>query len=480
MANKVTVNYTLDTGVSNNSFSAIWKLTRMMKAAGWTYLSSSDGTTKDTTGTATNDKWGGAVDPTTDSYPTAFNGISGPWIDLQGPQTVKVPITVASSGTFTRGEQVSQATSAATGELLGYVFDATNAGWVVILPRTGTFDGTHLITGAISAATVTPSATPRFFNQEVVFWKSNTNGQNGEVYYSCFDNSSETAQSFNSLTGAAGCTATTAPGGGGTGNGFPSKAIAIRGTGGSNTNNEWVLGSSTMGAHATVSALNATPASNVSADGTWWIAVSNTTATNANGWFYFTGFFRLDDSEPGDVNPFAFYWPQSTSTGSYSRTAAPGNPGVPGFVGGQTGFTAGYTTDGVTWNGYIARGTGFATDVASFFKTTQEAVTPATYHTGYIAMQGSNQASLIQVQNHPATVKPSAVLSPMLINDVTNQQMIKGRPRWIRVASFGNAFDTFDTITWLCLFTNTGNGVTNNIAGAILVGPLDGTTVPTT
>ncbi len=42
----------------NKTFIAIWQMTRAMKAAGWRYKASSDGSTKDTSGDAYSDKWG--------------------------------------------------------------------------------------------------------------------------------------------------------------------------------------------------------------------------------------------------------------------------------------------------------------------------------------------------------------------------------------------------------------------------------------
>lgn len=71
MANVIIGNYqptVVFTTSVTNAFSVIWKLTRAMKKAGWTYKSSSNGSMKDTTGTASNDLWGGNTDPNTDTY----------------------------------------------------------------------------------------------------------------------------------------------------------------------------------------------------------------------------------------------------------------------------------------------------------------------------------------------------------------------------------------------------------------------------
>ena len=59
MANVTAPNFAL--AASNDTRSALHKLSRAMKAAGWVTLSSSDGTTKDTTGGYTADKWNGTI-----------------------------------------------------------------------------------------------------------------------------------------------------------------------------------------------------------------------------------------------------------------------------------------------------------------------------------------------------------------------------------------------------------------------------------
>jgi hypothetical protein len=59
MSNVTVPNFTL--AATNDTRSAIWKLSRGMKAAGWVTLASSDGTTKDTSGTYAGDKWNGTI-----------------------------------------------------------------------------------------------------------------------------------------------------------------------------------------------------------------------------------------------------------------------------------------------------------------------------------------------------------------------------------------------------------------------------------
>src|ERR1700743_539330 len=110
----------IDLVSSNNAFQVIWKMTRAMKKAGWTYKASGDGTSKDTSGTATSDLWGGNANPALDTNPfgsIAASSVAGWWC-AQGPTTLKIPISAAPSGLFIRGEKVTQATSSAEGELV--------------------------------------------------------------------------------------------------------------------------------------------------------------------------------------------------------------------------------------------------------------------------------------------------------------------------------------------------------------------------
>ena len=456
--------YTLDTVTTNNFFSGIWMLSRCMKQAGWTYMASGNGTTKDTSGTAANDLWGGGGTPTRDTYPQALS-TSGGWWNARGPGMVKVPITVASSGTFVRGEPLTQTTSGATGELLGYVFDTvgSNGGWLVIAPRTGTFNNSNVITGSISAATVTPNGTVKTYAQEVVLWAAGgSNVTDGTIYWVYADVSGEASSFFSSLATSAGCTASNAPGGGGTGNSFPAAAIAILGSGGSNSPSNWAT-NGTATAHCLVAAANATPSSGTSADGTAWVMFSDTSNSNAS---LLVGLFRLDDTEPGDLCPFEWLYPQNTATGSYSRTVSSSNAGLIDWA--HFGGAYGY----VIFNGYIARGnsTGFGTtpDLASYHLTVAGVNQIAQGNTVW----ATNTADNVRVYNHPSSTKPLAVDTVQLYNANTGTQQIKGRARWLRFCSIGNVYDTTDSLTWVTWVAKTSN------APGINVGPWDGATTP--
>ncbi len=387
-------NFALRSGAS--LFDAIWKLTRAMKKAGWTYKSSSNGTATDITGTATNDKWGGNTDPATDTYPTALDTVIA-WWNAQGPTTQKLSMLVAPTGSFVRGEKVTQAGTSAEGELVGYDFDGTlntttvasgsngvalstftgsgvlnvlsaagypaSGGYValpglsgaivsytsttsttfagctlvsgagtlatgqtvnganghaVIIPRCATpsssaFNGTGVITGAISGASFTPTALNTFV-MEIVFTKT-TNLTQGAIWIQRVDATVESASRFSVLASSAGVSATVPPGGGGTGNAFPTAGSTVvlgTQTGTFGVNNWWV-NTSGLG-KAQIVASNIIGATGVSPDGTFFIVQGDTvTSTQAQ----LGGYFRLDDSEDGDVDPFAAFW--NGDNGTFNR-----------------------------------------------------------------------------------------------------------------------------------------------------------------
>ena len=467
MAN-VTKFYTIATDVASNFFSIVWMWTRCLKQAGWIYKASSSGSggSVDTSGVAANDWWGGNATPTNDVYATVVaawaggsgtSNTQGAWWVASGPNVLKLTITSASTGTFVRGEQVSQATSAATGEIVGYVFDATNHGWIIVMPRTGTFDGTHLITGSISGATVTPASLITY-TQEVCVWKD-SNAQQGSIFWIMADASGESASLFSNIAVSTPATASVAPGGN---SDFPTSAICILGAGGASTHSYFFY-FTTPTAHALVSATNATPSSGISADGTAWMMTSTTAGTPAASLCY--GIFRLDDTEPGDVCPFEWLWVQNTSLASYSRTT-PANADNNGIV-----WTTFFNGNNVVFNGYIARGVGGTPGTIPDI---------ANYHSPGIPCINSfaipfnvNNTDLLRAQNHPATIRPLGTDTVSLWNVKTGVIQSKGRVRWLRWVSAGNVFDTTDSKTWVCWLASTTTAQTS-----CYVGPWDGSTTP--
>lgn len=431
---------------NNHAFSAVWKLTRAMKKAGWTYMGSGNGTTKETTGVATADLWGGSADPASDTYPS-LDGVAA-WWQARGPSTLKVPVSTNSTGTFLRGEKVTQATSGAEGEILGFMYDsATPANsFLVILPRTGTFDGTNVITGAGSAATITPSGSPVEYVAEVVFWKG-TNQTDGTVYYTRCTTSETT---FTSLLGAAGCTATVPPGGGGTGNSFPSTAMAPRGTGGSASHGTWVHTTTTGNGKFQAVATNVTGATNVSPDGTFWLNVGlpGTSATDSCGF----GFFRCDDTEDGDLDPFVWYYPSSTP----ARTP---NTGVSGSTWSAASII--YTSASY-FHGWRRRGFASADAWQNFSSAALSSMNVGS------RVISDTFATIESVACHTQTLR---VREPVWIVTMAQAtKMRKGTLRWWSLVPTGTAYDDFDAKAAMQVFTATSSNP------GVILGPWDGST----
>jgi hypothetical protein len=559
MTTKYAMNYTIDPNTANNSFSAMWKLTRIMKAAGWTYKASGDGHIKDTSGTAANDRWGGNVDPTTDVYPsttlsnlssglsaalgtiyvvstsgfpssgtfnlygnsgsvntnitytgttaTTFTGCTGgsgtmgtgyavtlldpyfAWWCAEGPSTVKIGIGAASSGTFLHGEQISQATSGATGELVGYVINAAaNSGWMVVLPRTGTFDGTHVITGATSGATVTATSY-NLIRRQMVFAKDSSVNAGWIFYEAVMDTeiagSSNTALFSDLAANAANCTATTCPGNSSSSNNlFPAYGIACLGTSQNSGGSAYLFQTPTKFGKAQIAATNATPGSGVSADGSFYCAVAGTDGTSSTPDSYRTfGLMRLDDTEPGDNDPFVFLT-GGTSEAATSSTGRTQGTTLGGYPIWSNYGSATYTNTPA--KGYCARtvqtiGTGidvysgFTLGLAQAWNGSQGAAQSiCTFINGQLI------GPFVKIKNHPDayTVSNRPIELFSVIGPASGLTMRKGVCRWLGAVPNGATNDTINK-QWLVIFTSTPNSIIgNNPNPAIVIGPIDGTTTP--
>ena len=540
MADKYFLNGSL--AATTHQFSGIWKLTRVMKAAGWDTVAHSDGTTKTSSGSNGNDSWGSNSDPMSDTYAsitttiaagsngaslpqatinvasaasfsasgtisvlsssgwqnvtytgttgTTFTGCSGgtgtlatgnpvasgsstvnfdsraAWIVMSGPKTLKFPFTTAPTGNFVRGEPITQATSGATGELLGIVWDGyLVTGWAVVAPRTGTFDGSNVVTGSISSATFTPGSI-RTFARQVMFAKSSSNTTDGSIYYVCANESTELTSLFSDLATQTGCTATVAPGAGGTSNSFPTIAISARGTGGS-VSHVTFSGTTTgmTGAFNTVAA-NATPGSGTSTDGTFWVGYTNTGATNSQS---VSGFFRLDNTEPGDIDPYVFYTSTVQSFSTFSRTAVTGaNSNFETWSSTVASANVSY------WKGYSARdGYVAARDTVVPFYFSYSNASP----NAFASILTRPSPNPVTTQNHPSTTNLVYVReNPTLCTDgqIGSIRMVKGTIRWISLTSNGVLKDTFDNKKWVCIVP-----YTSSVNPGVIIGPWDGTTTPT-
>lgn len=447
----------INLGTANNAFMAIWKLSRAMKKAGWTYKSSGDSSSKDVTGVATSDLWGGNADPALDSNPIGTG--SAAWWCAQGPTTLKIPISSAPTGVFIRGERVNQATSSAEGELVGYDFDGSSTGHVVVLPRVGTFDSTHVVTGAVSGATFTPSAALSTYVREIVIFK-NTNATAGSIYFQCVSNEGENASRFSVIAADSGCTASLAPGAGSSGNAFPANgSYVVCGSiiSGSVTHSNWFTIASTFGVAQAV-AVNNTHSTGVSQDGSFWALIGGDVSSSTAA--QFIGYFRCDNSEDGDIDPFVWY-----KSGSVALNAA--NTAVNNTGGSQLGsnivFSFSPANSPKTWLGWRRRG--FSTGDA--------------FNAYNAVCLGYIQQTAVLTDNNgvPETIACSytskRLREPIFLAGQDNTlKGRKGSPRWMSIVQGGTTFDTYDAKQKLIICP------ANGVNPAVVVGPWDGTTTP--
>lgn len=459
MANAYAINFNLQS--STHPFSAIWKLTRTMKAAGWTVVGHYDGTNKYTlsgTGGAgsgvgtpasnANDRWGNNGDPLADTYgsPVDLSSTYG-WIILRGPSTIKLSFTTA-PGDLLRGESVTQATSGATGELLGTVWDSSGStGWAVIMPRTGTFDNSNVVTGDISGESFTPTAYVEYA-REVMFNKNN-NTTAGTIYYICADVSGEATSLFSYLAESAGCTGSAGPGMGGTGNSFPSIAMNVFGAAGSVSNQNWFATTSGYTTFGQSSTINATPSAGVSADGSFFV----TAYTAGIKGFVFT---RCDNTEPGDIDPYVWIGTGTAATTTYTNnttvTATPNTLAYSVLSSNSSSVCFGYIGRSTTRDKAVAFSGKINANISYFY-----AGVNARLHS---SPQATGSTPLIKEQLNLYSVRSTEV-------------WYKGIARWYFILSQGNEYDTYDSLTYMCVSSRSGT-----VAPASILGLLDGVTTP--
>ncbi len=412
--------------------------------------------------------------PTSDTYPTFTSPTA--WINLQGPSTMKLPISGPSTGNFVRGENITQTSSGAQGELVGYLWDtATSQGYLVVMPRlSGTGGGprgwtsgiTDTITGSISNATVTTFSTPIEFVREFVFWKGSATLAAGWIAYQCIDQSAENSIRFSTLAGsAAGVTASVAPAGGGTGNAFPTAGtmMCIGATVSSVTN--WDMQSTTPSVYGRqqVIAVNAIGTTNVSADGTFFMVMGRPDLGSqlCSGW----SFQRLDNSEDGDVDPYIWY--QGGGNGNYA--------------GSRTTITQSANTDMWSYLGgnfQSSQGRGFRRRGFSTFDAWQQFTMGGVI--GEINNNNNSYWSLNINGSDPDSIacafSPTKVREPIFVLSIQlGQKMRKGTCRWMFATGGGNNMDTYDNRTWVQVASQTGGSAGR---GPFIIGPWDGVSNP--
>lgn len=447
-------------------------------------------------------------DPLLQTYPAslqAANG-SGAWEVLGGPTIMRIPIgSNVPTGTFIRGENVTQTTTGAQGELLGVITDASGGnGYLVVAPRVGgtgvqaspiaTFGwnntaNTDTVTGAFSGATVTTpvSSTPIAYIREMVFWKNTA--ASGHIYYECIDQSSTTESATTASTGRFSTMANTlsqvtpqvCPGGSAgapTANGFPVLGtMAALGTGGSGAagtgSAQWPNGTSatvlTSPGRAHLLVANNLEQQGVSADGTWTYMQS----ASSNGYACLT-FQRCDNQEDGDVDPYI----TSSFGGAYGFNSGAVNPSRTVNAGGAGGFNV---TDNLNTNpGWWTTGT--QSEVFRGFRRrglTNE--TFATFAGALIWTQSYSQGAIWTSPGYPDEVATApvttAVREPVWLiagngntGTIVPPRMRKGTPRWLMLTFGVSSNQTLDGSRWISASSS---------GAPFIFGPWDGSTIPT-
>jgi hypothetical protein len=481
------------------------------------------------------------LDPLGEIYPNYFATTSSNlcWIVLQGPSTLQIPINAAPSGTFINGEVVTQSGTGAKGEFVSYIWDVpTSTGWLVLMPRTkGTGGGVYgwstsssTITGATSSATVTTgSSTPVEFVREAVIQKgSSASGYSqavGNISFQVVDGIGEQRYRFGYLAAnAASCNATVAPGGSllGNLNAFPAiGSYVVKGNPAyaSTQGASWFFNANnypSVVGRSNIILTNASFTSTSSADGTFTVAIGSPSfgpGTNV-GW----GFYRLDNTEDGDVDPYVWHAPYNSRPTSFRTFTTRSDASIGGaytnvdtysmlrvldYGSGRYGENSGSSQfRGTCRRGWLYLG---VHPVFDYFQTFVIAYlgnrighTPFRYPAWGNNYPANSIAATYLYGNYtpdgyfyiPSTILPlQRATEPIYI---VSEQSIgfyaapssevnpftkirKGTLRWAFWISGGSGYDTYNNRTWIQL-SGGSQAEANN--GYMVVGPWDGFTAP--
>lgn len=405
------------------------------------------------------------TDPTLESYPTGLNTVAAWWV-CELSRTVRIPVTLITDGPFVRGEKVVQANTGAEGELVGIAWDNPNNSYAVILPRRGTFSDapSDTFTGSFSNAVATPSgAALATFVEEFVIAKT-TDRYNGWLFTQRIAVETENTQRFSYLAhNASGCTATVAPGNGGTGNGFPTVAFTLRGNAASTSQPFIATVTSPTGsvgdAKISIVATHNFGTETRSPDPSFWMTVPApglSTGQSIGG----IGHFWCEDTDPGDVDPVIWFNPVSSS--GHTRTSL-------SLLGEATTWSNNTPFNSVSNNVFQGwRRRGFSTGDSWI----------ATYRPGF--WRTPETSNHIFTHNPADPEKPASypgtsyfVRDPMLLASlVAFSKTRKGRPRWMFWVPTGSVYDLWEGKQFLQVCPP------DTFVGGVVIGPWDGSTNP--
>jgi len=416
------------------------------------------------------------VDPLTQIYPQAIlsGSTSGAWCNLQGPSTLKIPISNGVPvGSFFKGENIVQSTTGATGELLGVIVDTTNsAGYLVVAPRlNGTGGGVrgwatgNIITGSISGATVSQNGTAIEYVREMVIWKSNTI-ETGHIFVQCVDQAGESASRFSTLAAAAGVTGTLAPGGP-TGTFPASGSWVMCGSGGSNSANTGAVKFTGLSSTTNLGAFHFLVANcigtvGVSEDGSWTCAMGSS-ATGSSVGYLCTSWQICDNGEDGDVDPYVTIFLRGSTGYAGSRTATVQVPGIHG----DHMYANLYSVSSTYFQGWRRRGLS-----SEGFQEFQMFLLGTFNSTSIVAKNTVNPFRVASMPNPRST----PVKEPIWIcSSQTGSKMRKGTLRWWYIVPGGITGVLYNNGMYVGVGT-AGASSSSNIS-PFIVGPWDGVTV---
>jgi hypothetical protein len=386
-------------------------------------------------------------DPMGETYPTGLDSVACWWL-AQGPSFLRIPITATpvagpSGYVFLRGENIVQTTTGAEGEIRGVYFDSTtNTGYLAVYPRlrgTGSgvygWDTTNVITGSLTGSTVTQNGTAIEYRHELVIFKS-TNTTHAAVSIGYFDPVADASDMFSAKVSAVGCTATNAPGYGGTGNSYPTFAWAMHGSNVTSPAHQLIGSSGSVVGNAQIIAVDCIEEQNYSADGSFILAVGDYNITG--GRYGGLVFMAVDDGEDGDLQPWV------TNTLVAFQNGDRGNVGtnilqqVDNWCSNTLAFGAVNNGSFGGWRGWVRRGLPSASWASS---TWGEFVCAAEFVTGPInpfTWDTANPESIA----YSATQKKTRI--PVRLLKYGAPKMRKGTLRYIWLVSGGSANTTYD------------------------------------
>jgi len=402
------------------------------------------------------------IDPTEGGAPTdPIGSATIAWWLGAGPSTIKIPITAApvaganaitdNDQLFIPGEEVTQATTGATGEFLGYVFDGAN-GYLCIHPHARGSGGdpfgwatTNVITGNASGTTATQVGTAVEYRQQLVIHKA-ANRDNGIIHVQCIDPVGETAEDFAVLAADAACTNLIPPAGvvgPSGGNDFPADPFAacLLGSTPGVVADVWVgtnLGTYGLGQAV---AIDAIPEPGYTADGEWFCMSPNAAGVVGHG------MFRVLDGEPGaQLCPYVWACSSTSATHSFGNPAARRfratgtNTVADQFNAEYQQITLNTSVEGMFF-GYRARGSGLASDQY----TTLGVWEPVEYNDGTNACWRADPGTPWLVGSDPNSPQPK-LSGPVHFGSVAQAsgRTWGGRAKRLRHVIDGGLLDTHD------------------------------------